>query len=271
MARTSYFAVITDQHIVEPGSTLYGLNTRASAETLVEHLRQEKVSLSGIVSLGDLADTARNSDRMAAVGSREAYALARDVFSEIKAPFFCIPGNHDDPSIMNEFFPPAWTNHRDGIHYSTIAGTTLIGIDLRTGPEPTGLATQESLTILDEVLRESEKSVVFSHYPLFDLDNQRIDDKLSTLNRGEVQQVLQRYKHKVAGCFHGHLHLWITGYRDGILTHGVPSSSFTFLLEPQSTVHETVSDHPTGYLLFGINDDGSILIRPRFLPSAQRV
>ncbi|MEY4669844.1 MAG: hypothetical protein RL518_2543 [Pseudomonadota bacterium] len=270
MPNTSYFAVITDQHIVEPGRTLYGLNTRASTEALVEHLRHETVPLKGIISLGDLADTALESERGNAVGSREAYAHARSLLSELCMPFYALPGNHDAPSLLNEYFPSAWHVHENGVYSSTVHGLTFIGIDLRTGAEPTGLATPESIQTLDTVLHASTRAIILSHYPLFDLDNRRIDTELSTINRGEVQAVLQLHGSKIAACLHGHLHLWIAGNQNGILTYGVPSSSFTFILEPQGITRETVGEHPCGYLLLGIDDAGSIIVRPRFLPSARR-
>ncbi len=113
--------------------------------------------------------------------------------------------------------------------------------------------------------------MILSHYPLFDLDNQRIDEELSTINRTDVQEVLRNHTDKISACFHGHLHLWVSGYNDGIVTHGVPSSSFLFSLEPQSTSDIAVSDKPSGYILLGINEDGSTIVRPRFLPPAQRV
>jgi Icc protein len=270
MRNTSYFAVITDQHIVEQDLSLYGLNTRASTQALVEQLRQESVPLQGIVSLGDLADTAIEPNRMTAVGTEAAYTHAQELFGELRLPLLPLPGNHDEPSLLEKFFPAAWQHHNHGVHHSNIAGVTLIGIDLRTGPEPTGFASAESIETLDSLLTASDRAVIFSHYPLFDLDNARIDSELSTINRTEVQEVLRRHASKIAACFHGHLHLWITGAQDGILTHGVPSSSFSFVLEPQSADDIRIGEQPCGYLLLGVNDDGSIVVRPRFLPPAQR-
>jgi Icc protein len=271
MQKTSYVAVITDQHIVEPDRTLYGLNTRVATQALVEQLRKESVPLEAIVSLGDLADTAINPNRRTAVATAESYTHARDLFSELRAPLLPLPGNHDEPTLMSSFFPPAWQHHEHGVHHSNLAGTTLIGIDLRTGPEATGFATKETIQTLDKVLTGSTKAIILSHYPLFDLDNQRIDEELSTINRTDVQEVLRNHTDKISACFHGHLHLWVSGYNDGIVTHGVPSSSFLFSLEPQSTSDIAVSDKPCGYILLGINEDGSTIVRLRFLSPAQRV
>jgi 3',5'-cyclic AMP phosphodiesterase CpdA len=267
----TYYAIITDQHIVEPDSSLYGLDTQTATECLIESIIAEPVPLAGIVCLGDLADTVLNPDRMTAVAGHEAYRHAQHLLGSLRSKMFTLPGNHDDPELLNEYFPSKWHKTDGGVTIANLQGFDLIGIDVRTGPEPTGLASSESIKALDLALASTEKAILVSHYPLFDLDNQRIDDELSTINRVEIQEVIHRHAAKVAACFHGHLHIWIAGYQNGILTHSVPSSSFTFILEPQEKARETVGNHPCGYLLLGIGKDGSVIVRPRFLPSAQRI
>jgi 3',5'-cyclic AMP phosphodiesterase CpdA len=271
MRDITYLAIITDQHVVEPGSTLYGLDTESSTRALCDLLSREVVPLAGIVCLGDLADTVRDTNRMTAVATREAYAHARELLSPLPSTFLSLPGNHDDPNLMSEIFPTSWDTSKSGISCASLSGFTLIGIDVRTGPEPTGSASPETILALDEALHAADRAILLSHYPLFDLDNERIDNELSTLNRKEIQRVIHRHSSKISACFHGHLHIWITGYQDGMLTHSVPSSSFTFILEPQGNIMETVGNQPCGYLLLGLGKDGSIIVRPRFLPPAQRV
>lgn len=268
MATTHYFAVISDQHIVEPHRTLYQLDTNAAAERLCRELTGESVPLMGIISLGDLVDSISNSDRMKAVGSPEAYQNAHNIFRGLNRPFFCLPGNHDEPSLLHRYFHSHWECSSHGVYRFTIFGIDCIGIDVRTGPEPTGSATAQCIDTLDDTLHKSTRALVFSHYPLVDLDNKRINRDLSTTNRSQIQAVLTRHAQKIAGCFHGHLHIWITSMHRGIVSYSVPSSAFTFILEPQADRIEVVGETSCGYLLLGISDDGSVVIRPRFLPVA---
>jgi len=269
MTNTRYFAVITDQHVVEPGKTLYGLDTNSATERLVARLNDEPVELAGLICLGDLADTVINPDRMTAVAGTEAYGNARDLMGRLGLPLLTLAGNHDDPSVMAEFFPNRWESSCDGVYVSHCFDTALIGIDVRTGPEPTGNATVACLKAFDLALQRSSRALLFSHYPLFDLDNRRIDDELSTINRREIQAIISRHQSKIRAAFHGHLHLWISVLTGGIVSYGVPSSSFTFVLEPQSEQKEVVGPSPCGYFLLGISDDGSVIVRPRFLPAAK--
>jgi 3',5'-cyclic AMP phosphodiesterase CpdA len=269
MGKTRYFVVITDPHIVEPNRTLYGLDTNTATKHLIARVKEEVVDLAGVICLGDLADTVLNPDRMTAIAGHEAYTHARELLGELGLPILTLAGNHDDPEIMQQYFPNRWESSQDGVRIFHCFGVDLIGIDVRTGPEPTGLATANCLRALDQALAKSSKALLFSHYPLFDLDNSRIDDELSTINRREVHETIAPHRSKIQAAFHGHLHLWITALASGIVSYGVPSSSFIFVLEPQSAQKEVVGPSPCGYLLLGIGDDGSVIVRPRFLPAAK--
>jgi 3',5'-cyclic AMP phosphodiesterase CpdA len=153
---------------------------------------------------------------MTAVAGHEAYAHARELLAELKLPIMTLAGNHDDPEVMQHYFPDRWGSSRDGVHVSRCFGVDLIGIDLRTGPEPTGYATADCLRALDQALAKSSQALLFSHYPLFGLDNSRIDDELSTLNRREVHETIAPYRSKIHAAFHGHLHLWISACASGL-------------------------------------------------------
>lgn len=268
MRQFTFFAVVTDQHIVEPNATLYGLDTRRAAEALVKRLKEEDVPLHGLICLGDLADTVQDPNRMTATASRLAYQHAHVLLSNFSKHILTIPGNHDNPSLMGEYFPSSWSEQIDDVYYVKQSGFDLIGLDLRTGPEPTATASPALLARLDEVLRRSSRVIILSHYPLFELDNQRIDDELSTTNRQDVFAILKKHGGKILACFHGHLHLWITSCTSGVTAYGVPSSAFNFVLEPQGTIKEKVGPAPCGYYLLGLADDGTIILRPRFLPAA---
>lgn len=263
--RTTYFVVMTDQHVVEPSKTLYGLDTQLATRRLIDSIREEPVAIAGLLCLGDLADTVINPDRKTAIAGHESYRHAKSLLSDLGHPIMALAGNHDNPEIMEEYFPNTWEASNDGVYVSRCMGTDLIGIDVRTGPEPTGYASDHCLKALDVALAESEQALLFSHYPLFDLDNTRIDKDLSTLNRDKIAEIVSRHRSKVRSAFHGHLHLWISTVQNNIASYGVPSSSFTFVLEPQSSEREVVGGHPCGYFLLGISEDGTIVVRPRFL------
>ncbi len=265
----NYIAVITDQHVTEPGTKLYGLDTNRSAKRAFDSLAQERLP-QAVVTLGDLADTTLEPDRTKAVGSRASYELAKSLASEISAPILTVPGNHDDPKLMDEVFPNQWQTRKDGVSTFSFHGVDLISVDVRTGAEATGEIAPKTIEALEEALSRSTGAFIFSHFPLVDLDNERINTGLSTTNREALNSIFERYRDRIAHCFSGHLHIWASATVKGIPVTVVPSASFSFSLEPLSAERESVTNTPCGYLLVGIGDDGSVVIRPRFLPGVER-
>lgn len=270
MAGRNYIAVITDPHVTEPGTKLYGLDTNASAKRAFDALAREQLP-QAIVSLGDIADTTLEPDRLKAVGSRASYALAKELAAGISVPILALPGNHDDPQLMEQAFPSQWQTRKDGVSTFSFHGVDLVAVDVRVGAEATGELAQPTIQALKEVLSRSRGALIFSHFPLLDLDNERINSGLSTANREALAPIFDRYRDRIAHCFSGHLHIWASAIVNGVPATAVPSSSFSFSLEPMGTEREKVSNAPCGYLLVGIGDDGTVMIRPRFLPGVENL
>ena len=268
MMQRNYIAVITDSHTTEPGTKLYGLDTNSSAKRAFAALSQEQLP-QAVVSLGDLADTTLEPDRSKAVGSRGSYGLTKELASGISVPFLTIAGNHDDPKLMDEVFPSQWKTRKDGVSTFSFHGVDLISVDVRTGPEATGAIAPKTIKALEQALSRSTGAFLFSHFPLVDLDNERINTGLCTTNRDALSSIFERYRDRIAHCFSGHLHIWASATVKGIPVTAVPSASFSFSLEPMRTERESVASAPCGYLLVGIGEDGSVVIRPRFLPGAE--
>ena len=264
-----YIAVITDQHIIEPGSLLYGLDTNASAARVFEALKAEPLA-ELVLSLGDLGDTTRNPNRETATASKDSYQHVKHLTEGLTLPLLTVAGNHDDPKLMEAAFPNQWESQKNGVCRYSFHGVDLISVDVRTGPEATGFISPETTKELDETLAQCRGALIFSHFPLFDLDNERIASGLSVTNREVLAPIFDRHRDKIAGCFSGHLHIWVSALINGIPVTSVPSSSFGFSLEPMSSDRETLSAAPCGYLLVGVATDGSVIVRPRFLPGATR-
>ncbi len=264
-----YMAVISDQHITEKGSTLYGLDTNACAKNLFTELAEARLP-KVVLSLGDLADTTINPVRTEAVASPDAYRNAKELSLPLRRPFLTLPGNHDDPMLLSSFFPSCWDSLQHGVSVRTFNHVDLIGLDVRTGPEATGLISQESLEQLDRVLDQSRKAILFTHFPVVELDSPRINETLSVLNREELIPLFAKHRDKILGCFSGHLHMRYATQVEGIVAHGVPSTAFMFHAEPGSEDPISVCDDPCGYLLLGVGADGALVVRQHYTRGAER-
>ena len=252
-----YIAVVSDQHITEPGSRLGTINTNRYSEQLFDEL-QSLTLPHAVVCLGDLADTAHNPERGRALGSPESYANAKELASGLRRPILTVAGNHDDPALMQEYFPSHWSSTESKLSHYSFHGIDLIALDARTGPEATGFLPNETIDELDVTLSRSNRALIFSHFPLTDFDNDMVRRDLSVTNRDKIRPVLERHKGKIAGCYNGHLHTPLGGSLAGIPSTSVLSSSFGFNLRPHTDAQLAVRESPRGYLMLSIDTDSSV-------------
>lgn len=260
-----YIAVKTDQHMIEPNGLLNGRDTNASAKRLMDAIRQETVPLSAVIDLGDLADTIRNPDRNTAVATEESYLHAKSLSEGLPGVQLRLPGNHDDPKLLKELLGTGWDEKSEQCGTWKLGPTTFVGLDLRTGPEPTGYLNEETAIALEQVLKSEDKCVVCTHFPIFPSDNGRIDQGLSITNLEKLLEIVRRYSDKITGVLHGHIHLWWSVTYNGIPSYCSTGSGMAFRLEPQSDEYEKIIPQPLGYLLVGVKDDGSLIVRPRYI------
>lgn len=262
-------AVISDQHITESGTTLYGLDTNTAARELFTDLSNARLPKL-VTCLGDLADTALNPVRSQATASSEAYDHAYELARPLTQPFLVIPGNHDDPALLPVSFGNSWDYTRHGVSVRTFNYVDLIGLDGRTGPEATGLIAQETLAELERALEKAQAAVLLTHYPVADLDDPWVNQNLSLNNREQLIPLFRKYREKLLGCLSGHLHMRYTTQVEGVVCHGVPSTAFMFRMQPGSDTPIAASDDPCGYLLLGVDPERPLIVRHEYTRQAQR-
>ncbi len=260
-----YLVVKTDHHIVEPGMQLEGVDTAARAKAVVQSICSEPVHLECIVDLGDVGDTALNPNRAAAEGSVEAYKHAAEILSPINDRSLYLPGNHDSPALLLEALGSRWERSSNGCSVHHIPGVTLIGIDLRSGPVATGELREETASELSKALEQAGRCIILSHYPWRPSDNPWIESNARVTNGERVAAILAPHREKIVGAFHGHLHSWWTGSYAGISFYGCGGSAGGFVFEPEKPTNSRNPLAPFGYLLVGYDEQGGLLVRPRFI------
>jgi 3',5'-cyclic AMP phosphodiesterase CpdA len=260
-----YFIVKSDHHIVEAGSQLEGVDTAARARAVVEKICSEQVPVECVIDLGDVADTVLNPRRAEAEASREAYNHAAEVLAPLNDRTLYIPGNHDTPEFLYERLGNRWSSSRSGCMVHELAGLTLIGVDFRTGPIATGELREETAFELSKALEKSGRCVIVSHYPWRPCDNAWLEANGRITNRERVAEILSPHRDKILGAFYGHLHTWWTGTHAGMPMFGCGGSAGAFTFEPGSAPHHKDLAEPFGYYLVGYDDQGALLVRPRFV------
>jgi Icc protein len=91
----TFLVQITDTHVVERGTLLYGQadTARHLAETVSE-INAMRPLPDGVLITGDLVEHPGPT----------TYSHFRDLIEPLRMPVFLMPGNHDDPEIMRTYF-----------------------------------------------------------------------------------------------------------------------------------------------------------------------
>ncbi|WP_461513425.1 metallophosphoesterase [Rhizobium mongolense] len=85
---------ITDPHLVAADKMLYGIDPAQRLRDTLAHVSSIHSDAKLILVTGDLADT----------GDPAAYALLREILSEVRLPVYLTMGNHDDRSAFRGVF-----------------------------------------------------------------------------------------------------------------------------------------------------------------------
>ena len=260
-----YFIVKTDHHIVEPNHPLSKVDTAARAKAVVAKILEERVPIDFIVDTGDVCDSISTPVREEAEATSQSYEHALSILGPINEKSLYIAGNHDCPALMYEILGDRWDSNKNGVMVKQSSGVTLVGVDLRIGTSAIGMLRPESAQELRAELARAKKVILFSHYLWRPTDCDFVEREIRVSNGAEMADILRGYKEKILGAFHGHLHVWWSGSHAGIPLYGGAGSAFGFDLEPGSVPFAIDPTRPLGYYLVGLGDDGSLLVRPRFI------
>lgn len=90
-----FLVQLSDTHIVEPGQLLYGkVDTAAHLADAVEQINRMSPQPDLVMVTGDLVEHPSN----------ETYEHFAGLIEPLRAPVYFIPGNHDDPQLMRQYF-----------------------------------------------------------------------------------------------------------------------------------------------------------------------
>jgi 3',5'-cyclic AMP phosphodiesterase CpdA len=243
-------AQISDLHIGVPNAAGGGRRDRVAAlRRCVAAINALDPRPDLVLVTGDLVDD----------GVAEEYEHFRTLMAPLDAPYYVIPGNHDDRAALRAAFADHLYLPRDGafLHY-VIEGypLRLIGLDSIIPGRARGELCGERLAWLDAQLdRVPERpTLLFLHHPPF-LDGIRFWDVLNCRNADGLATVVRRHR-QVVGLVAGHLHQSIRRLWNGVMASSVPAPAQALALatrQPESRAplhppffHLHEWDAPTG-------------------------
>lgn len=238
-------AQITDSHLEEKsGGTLLGMDTDGSLAHVLDLLRSAALAPHVILATGDLANH----------GSREAYARFRQQLEPLNAPWYWLPGNHDDVALMREGFSP-------GAHMTRsvcIGGWQIILLDSTIPGKVGGRLGSAELNLLEILLREKPR-----HHALVCLHHQPVPIGCAWLDEQKVQDgaeflALLKQFPQVRAVLWGHVHQEYHDRAGEVQLIATPSSCIQFA--PMSASFQ-LDDKAPGMRWLDLYPDGRLETR----------
>jgi len=94
MSGSIRIAQITDCHLpADPGQGYRGVDSHENLKALLQKVKSLKPDL--ILATGDLSED----------GSQASYLALQRLFGVVGVPVLALPGNHDDPTVLAQFYP----------------------------------------------------------------------------------------------------------------------------------------------------------------------
>ena len=234
---------ITDTHIsTDIDEKFEGIDTTASLGRVIDKINALDTVPDAILLTGDLVHHADEA------GYRK---LLRQLF-ELKAPVFCLPGNHDDPVLMQTVL-----NNKNVSTEKSLDFNQWIVVMLNTWMpnSHSGRLPRTELTYLEQVLGDNaDKSIlVCLHHPPVKIGSPWMDAMM--LENPESLFDIVDTKKQVRGILWGHIHQAFYLERGDIKLLGSPSTCVQFKPDTRQFMKDTL---PPAFRLLTLRSTGEI-------------
>jgi Icc protein len=238
---------ITDTHIArDPGPTDFeGVDTAATLAAVLEKVDALPDVPDCMVLTGDLVD----------IPSPEAYGRLRALLHERRYPVVCLPGNHDDPAMMDGLLNAGALSTSRVIAFGT---WRVLMLNEWVAGSDGGLFSQRELDFLRRELAAAGRAPVLIclHHQPVPIGSPWMDG-MGLDNAAELFAVTDSFN-IVRGMVWGHIHQEFSAERRGIPLWGTPSTCVQF----QPGAGEYLVDHcAPGFRTFELMPDGALASR----------
>lgn len=231
---------ITDCHLNGDGPVSdWPVDTESTLAAVIDRVRTESPPPHLVLATGDLSQD----------GSAAAYRRVRVLFDHLDVPVHCLPGNHDEPTMLAD----------NGLRVDrqvVCGGWQIVFLDSTIPGRDEGRVSGDELTALDEVLDDGSNChvlICLHHHPVVVGGAWR--DEIGIENPDDLFAMLDRHPH-VRGLLWGHIHQPFDGARGRVRLMGTPSTCFQFV--PGENGALAIGDDPPGYRRIALHADGAI-------------
>lgn len=220
-----------------------GYNTFKSLSSVIQKIIKDEVSFDFIIVSGDISQTS----------TKKSYQLFNSTLQQLEKPIYCIPGNHDDPALLNTFFPDSPINNVTSIEH---ASTLLIFVNTQIINQQYGQISKDNLIQISALLASKKhlQGIIVLHHPPVTVKSEWMDN-IGLKNGPEFLQSINKYKNLKLILF-GHVHQEIDTEFAHIRLFATPSTCYQFAPSEKTIQYDNQSP---GYRLIKINTEGTII------------
>ncbi|ACL71667.1 3',5'-cyclic-AMP phosphodiesterase [Thioalkalivibrio sulfidiphilus] len=236
---------ITDPHLGAPSEGMYGvtIDTGATLARVLADIRARCPQADLMLATGDLAERPVPA----------TYAQLRKALSGLPMPVHCLPGNHDEPQVMEEALADA--PGIDCARVITREDWVVVMLDSTIPGHAGGALDADELEFLEETLSRhpARNALICLHHPVVAVGS-RWMDRMKLADAGALFQITDRHT-QVRGLLFGHIHQDFEAVRKGVRLIGTPSTCLQFLPESDDFALDAL---PPAWRHLTLHPDGRI-------------
>ena len=198
---------ITDLHIGFEGQNTHGVDVRHNFLMILGEVKKYEPDY--LVLTGDLCYSK---------GDAEVYRWILEKLERLDIPYFVIPGNHDDRSMMRDVFNLDYIDQKELYYARKFGKQTVLFLD-----SADGLMTTKQYNWIERQLKQAEGTIlIFCHHPPCKAGAYYMDNNHSFREIDILQKVLLDYDDNIH-LFCGHYHMEATIHLENLHVHISPS------------------------------------------------
>ena len=234
---------LTDLHfLAESGQTMASVDTELSFSRVLEYVQRKHNKADLILVTGDLVQDPCLSSYQRIVKELQKY----------KTRTVCLPGNHDDLSLMQQLISSEQVDCKKHLKYKH---WQIICLNSKKTGSQGGYLASDELEYLANTLKKQPdlNTLIAVHHPPVPTNSAWMDTMMIE-NSDELFSLLKNHPH-VKAIICGHIHQELEIKKNNTLILGAPSTCFQF--KPLSTEY-TLDDQQPGYRVLKLFPNGSI-------------
>ncbi len=247
----------SDSHLFgKDGKTICGLDPSQTFSQTLTLARKTDWPVDAVFLTGD-----NSQDATIESYNRLLILLKDKLLDKESVPVYCLPGNHDDPKVMEKSF----SNSAIQVVKEFVMGPwAFVFLDSNIPGSPKGWLAPNELDFIEKSLKNlKDKMVIVAlHHHVYPVGSAWMDTMVVGNGR-EFLDLLKIHKN-VKGVIYGHVHQDVVVEMNGMKLMAAPSTCFQF--KPNSPTFGLDQTAP-GYRWFQLWSDGRIDTRVSRLPS----